>query len=43
MEDGYDYAGDTIESSASAASVNKETLLAQATPRSEKFNNRSKE
>lgn len=37
-EDYYDYAGDTIESSASAASVNKETLLAQAKPRPEKFN-----
>lgn len=36
-EDYYDYAGDTIESSASAASVNKETLLAQAKPRKEKF------
>lgn len=37
-EDYYDYASDAIESSASAAPLNKEVLLAQASPKKEQFN-----
>lgn len=37
-EDYYDYTSDTIESSAAAAPLDKETLLAQAKPKPENFN-----
>lgn len=37
-EDYYDYSSDTIESSAAAAPLNKEALLAQAAPKKDTFN-----